>query len=1024
MAEVTESALFRIDLANLCLWRRRVAGGDERVDLPPRTFDVLRYLVENTGRLVTHEELLAALWGGVHVQPEVLKSHILAVRIALGDKSASPRFIETQRGRGYRFIGEMTGIASSAPSPEAAVELGIFAGRAEPLWELQALLQRAVSGEPQTVFITGEPGIGKTTLVQHFLTEALSRHDPVVAQGHCFEGFAGVEPYYPLLEALGDLCKGSARARVVRTILELAPSWAAQMPAQIPLVQRASLRQQVVLDPQSRMVREACCLFDALAKDQPLVLVLEDLHWADFATIDFLSALCRRRSSAKLLLIATYRPEDLATARHPLKQMTYDLVLRKYCTEIELAPLSTDAIGEVLRGGAESELAMPALTRLVEERTGGNPLFMRVTLDHLVERGEIARTAHGWQPLVPLDALASEVPPTLARAIEARIERMSGEQRRVLDVASVAGTRFDPLTVARPAQMDELSCEAICEQLTVSTLHRDRLLTLPNHQIVRTYAFNHALYRQVLYDRIGQARRSSLHRLIGERLEEIHPPGQRDDLAVRLAQHFASAGDWVRALDYLRSALRVATDRFSRRDALAILDYAAEQAAHLPDSARIPIEIEFLERRGAIQAAGNDPEARETYAQLADKAGRHGEVGARCRALLGLAYVSSWHDLSLGLRFLDQVLALCDEQPDPIQRDIVRMSAYVRRLWESGWNRDDAGKCEEALARLKDHGDRLTIARAQTNFSMLCLLSARYREGHDLVESSYRLLHESLQDVTEAELVRAAWIRHIAAPWCLFSLGEFDAALADLTASITAFESGGDASSAQFVQVFRGALLCHAMDFEGALRDCGPAAALPPEHYRAPATGDLPLKYRVALIYCGLAEAGLGNNAAALDHLCRAEGEMTRQPVHMDWYWRLALEWGMVNVLIAVGDRPAALSRAERFCDLAAETDERTWQALAWEAQARAALSGGGAAKAIDAVGKALEACDGVQVPLAEWRVQATSANAFKALGNSHQAETHARLGAAARQRLAESLPEGDPVRLIFQRRSGLLCEA
>ncbi|GGF32156.1 hypothetical protein GCM10011611_42890 [Aliidongia dinghuensis] len=1024
MAEVTESALFRIDLVNLCLWRRNAAGGDERLDLTPKTFDVLRYLVENTGRLVTHDELLTAVWRDVHVQPDVLKTHILAIRNALGDKSASPRFIETQRGRGYRFIGEMTGFASSAPPPEAPDELGVFAGRAEPFRELLALLQRAALGEPQAVFITGEPGIGKTTLIQHFLTQALSHHDLAVAQGHCFEGFAGVEPYYPMLEALGDLCRGRDRATVVRTVLELAPSWATQMPAQISLGKRATLRQQTVADPQSRMVREACCLFEALATERPLVLVLEDLHWADFATIDLLSALCRRRSSAKLLLVATYRPGDLATARHPLKQMTYDLVLHKYCSEIELAPLSTAAIGEVLAGGAEGEPVSPEFTRLVEARTGGHPLSMRVTLDYLFELGQISHTAHGWQPLVPLDKLASEVPPTLARAIESRIERMSDEQQRVLEVASVAGPRFDPPTAARAAQMDELSFEAICESLTLRMLRRDKLLTLPNNQVVRTYSFNHAHVRQVLYDSIGEVRRSCLHRAIGERLEEIYPPDQRGDLAVRLAQHFASSGDWARALDYLRSALCIATDRFSRADALAILDSASELAARLPDRVRIPAEIEFLERRAAIQAAGNDPKAGETYAQLADKAGRHGDIDAQCRALIGLDYVSSWHDLSLSLRVLDEVLTICDKLSDPMQRDLIRMSVYVRRLWEAGWNREEVGKCEEALARLKQHGDRLTIARAQINFSRLCLVSARYQECRDLVDGSYRLLRESPRDVVEADLVRAAWMRHVGVPWCLFSLGDLGAGLSELSAGIVAFESGGDASAAKFLQVFRGALLYHAMDFEGVLRDCGPVASLPPEHYRAPVTRDLPLIHRIALIYCGLAEAGLGNNAAALDHFRVAEGEMARQPVHLDWYWRLALEWGMVNVLIAVGDHPTALSRAERLCDLAAQTDERTWQALAWEARARAALSCGAAEEAGGHVERALAACEGVQVPLAEWRVHATCASAFTALGDDHRAGTHTHLGAAIRQRLTESLPEGHPVRLTFERRSGSLCEA
>ncbi|HLZ03981.1 MAG TPA: hypothetical protein VKR55_17785, partial [Bradyrhizobium sp.] len=217
--------------------------------------------------------------------------------------------------------------------------------------------------------------------------------------------------------------------------------------------------------------------------------------------------------------------------------------LRKACTEIALAPLATAAIGTVLAGGAQGEPAAPAFLRLVEERTGGNPLFMRVTLEHLLESGEVARTARGWRPVVPLDQLASEVPPTLARVIEAKIAGLSDDQRRVLDAASVAGARFDPLTAARAAQMDELSFEAVCEGLTPSVLRRDRLLTLPDNRVVRTYSFNHALYRQVVYDRIGQVRRALLHRAIGERLEEIYPPDQRGDMAVRLVQHFVAAGD-------------------------------------------------------------------------------------------------------------------------------------------------------------------------------------------------------------------------------------------------------------------------------------------------------------------------------------------------------------------------------------------------------------------------------------------------------------------------------------------------
>ncbi|MGL4961019.1 MAG: ATP-binding protein [Inquilinus sp.] len=1021
MTDLAEASSFWIDRDNLSLRRSYAGGEDERVKLAPKSFDVLRYLAENPGRLVTHDELLEALWPGVHVQPEVLKSHILAIRTALGDSISNPRFIETERGRGYRFIGTLRGSPSSAGQSDPAVDLGVFAGRAEPLRILSTLLERAAAGERQAAFVSGEPGIGKTTLVQQFLTRASTDGDPVVAQGHCVENFAGAEPYYPIFEALGELCK-DAGTGAVRALEALAPSWAAQMPAQFSAARRMALQQQATPGAPSRMVREACSLFEALATERPLILVLEDLHWADFATIDLISALSRRRSCAKLLLIATYRSEDSTGAQRALRQMTQDLTLRRFGDGIELAPLSTGAIAEILAGGPDVESVSPEFTRFIRARTGGNPLFLRVALEHLLQRGDVARKAHGWRPLVPLDRSAGETPPSLGRTIEVKLEGMTDAQRRVLEAASVAGDSFDPATAARAAEMDEQAFEAICESFSSSTVHRDRLLALPNNQLVCSYAFNHSIYRQVLYERIGPLRRAWLHRAIGERLEEIYPPDQRDEMATRFAQHFALAGDWSRALDYLRSALRIANSRFAWRDALAVLDQAFALAANLPDTARIPAEIEFLERRAGIQSAAHDPRAADTYSELAAKAGQFCDVEAQCRALIGLAYAASWHDLAQSLRFLDEVLALCETLDEPIQRDVTRMAAYARRLWQSGWKRSDARECELALARLETSGDSLTVARAKISFSMVCMFSTRYREVGTLVEGGFQLLRESTQDMVEVELAGAVWMRHIGVPWSLMALGELGPGLERFAATIAAFEKADDPSAASYIQVYRGALLFHAMDFEGVLRDCVPAAAHCFERPAAPATPTLPIKRRIALVHRGLAEAGLGNIAAALDALRAAEAEMARQPVHLDWYWRLALEWGMVGALIANGDHVAAHARAERLCDLAAQTDERSWQALAWEARARAALACGEASEAIVHVAKALAACDGVTVPLAEWRVHATGAMAHKAAGDHRQARTHGRLGAAIRKRLAGTLPERDPLRSKFERRSGALA--
>ena len=1019
MSDAAEASSFWIDRDNLCLRRSHAGGEDERVRLMPKTFDVLAYLAANPGRLVTHDELLDALWPGVHVQPEVLKSHILAIRTALGDTISSPRFIETQRGRGYRFIARMRAGPSLTGRPEPAADLGVFAGRAEPMQRLMVLLDRAAAGNLQAAFISGEPGIGKTTLVQQFLARASAHADFVVARGHCMETFASAEPYYPIFEAFGELCRDTGTG-VVRAFEALAPSWAAQMPAQFSAAQRIALQQQMMPGAPSRMVREACSLLEALAVERPLILALEDLHWADFATLDLISALCRRRSSAKLLLIATYRTGDPTAAQRPLRHMTQDLALHMFSTDIELDPLSMAAITEILSGSAGDGAHSSELGQFIKQRTGGNPLSMRAVLDHLLHRGDIERAGRGWRSLVPLSTLASETPPTLGRVIETNLERMTRAQQRVLEAASVAGDPFDGASAAGAAEVDELSFEAVCDDLPSCTIRPGELLRLPGGKLVRTYAFSHAIYRQVVYDRIGQARRAQLHRVIGERLEEIYPLDRRDEVATRLAQHFAQAGDWSRALDYLRSALRIAYGRFAWRDALVLLDGALDLAVHLTDAARVAAEIELLEWRAAIESAGHDPGAQETYAQLADRAGRSGDVDAQCRALIGLSNVLGWHDMGRSLRVLDEVLSVCEKQSDPVQQDFTRITAYVQRLWQAGWNQADSQRCEEALARLRVSGDRLTLARANGVFSLLCLVSTRYQDARDLLEDSHRVLTKAPQTLAEAHLARIAWVRHVAVmPWALLSLGEFGLARKEFAAGIEILEKSGEASAVRSLQIYRSVLLFHALDFENVLQACVPVAN-PPLAEGGDASRVLPVDRRMALILCGLAEAGLGNRAAASDYLRTAEAEFERQPVHLDWYWRVVLGWGTVNLLLSEGNHPAALAHAERLCELAAQTDERAWQALAWEARARADLACGATARAIRHVASALAACEAAKVPLAEWRVHATAAMAFKAAGNSGQARTHSRLGAAIRGRLAGTLPEGDPLRSTFERRGGL----
>src|ERR1700722_18950946 len=216
---------FGLDATNQCLWRRHDSGDDERISLTPKAFGVLQYLVHRAGRLVTQGELLGALWPQSYVQPEVLKHHVLEVRKALGDDPKNPRFIETRPRRGYRFIAPVRARAGTDAASETQAPPARLVGRGAALAAIRDYLAEASRGQRQFVSVTGEAGIGKTALVDEFRRQAGAQVRGLrVAVGQCVESFGSQEGYYPMLEALGQLCRGPGGESVVDTLASQAPT--------------------------------------------------------------------------------------------------------------------------------------------------------------------------------------------------------------------------------------------------------------------------------------------------------------------------------------------------------------------------------------------------------------------------------------------------------------------------------------------------------------------------------------------------------------------------------------------------------------------------------------------------------------------------------------------------------------------------------------------------------------------------------------------------------------------------------
>jgi DNA-binding winged helix-turn-helix (wHTH) protein len=338
---------FRLDPDHACLWRDA-----EALILPPKAFAVLHYLVTHPDRLLTKDELLDAIWPETAVSDAVVRVAIGALRKVLDDTTQPPRFIATVPRRGYRFLAPVTvadasEIMAATPAPQASlipVPPLLLVGREAVLQRLGEAWAQARQGYRQVMWVTGEAGMGKTTVVEAF--RAAVATDPAVwlAAGQCVEHYGTGEAYLPVLEALGQLCRSPGGACLVGLLQQHAPTWLVQMPWLLTTAHREQLRDELQGVTRERMLREFAEVVDALTAETPLVLILEDLHWSDYATLDLLALLARRRTPARLCVVGTYRPVEAIVHHHPLRTVVQDLQRHGHATELSLALLSAEAV--------------------------------------------------------------------------------------------------------------------------------------------------------------------------------------------------------------------------------------------------------------------------------------------------------------------------------------------------------------------------------------------------------------------------------------------------------------------------------------------------------------------------------------------------------------------------------------------------------------------------------------------------------------------------------------------------------
>jgi len=535
--------------------------------------------------------------------------------------------------------------------------------------------------------------------------------------------------------------------------------------------------------------------------------------------------------------------------------------------------------------------------------------------------------------------------------------------------------------------------------------------SLPDGSVAERYQFVHELYRQVLYDRQLPARKARFHRQIGERLAAIY--AQRiEDVVPELAYHFEQAGDWPRAIEYLRRAADIAARRYADRQAESMLVQALQLARHLAEPQRAEAEPQLLADLAAHRTAAFETLAVETYETLAERASAYGLIDVQVRALLDLSFLLSFTDSERCLEVAQRALQLSVQQ-EPSMRARTRTAYAFRRLSAKEWNAHDASEFRAGLAALREQGS-LVLKSDLLEDCQIRWASSEYREGLRLaLEVRAKEMLPAANPKLRFEYDRASTLAAVN----LVFLGEWGEAHSEFAAASAVTQKNSNERRTLWVQVQRALLHLHAQDFWGVLAICNPALAMlrDPAFRKSPGWPvGYPGQLRRALILSGLASVALGDYAKALEDLSTAARDMGQQKVFFDWYWRMPLAAGLTELRLAMGDRTSAQVEAKRFLDAALATEERTWQGLAWEINARVALENGDHARARECIGKAVSTVQCFEVPLASWRAHATAAHIEEAAGNLEAARSHRASSRATILRLANSLPEQEPLRKIF----------
>jgi DNA-binding winged helix-turn-helix (wHTH) protein/tetratricopeptide (TPR) repeat protein len=541
---VSDASLIRFGPFRLLGRHGPLLRDDREIKLQPKALAVLWRLASQPGELVTRTDLLDAVWPGAVVVDDVLSYQIKALRQAIEDDPRNPRYILTAHRVGFRLV---------IPSPTAPTEpsSGLI-GRDAELRLLRDHHELANQGRRQFVFLCGEAGMGKTMLLDA-LQLSLRNEAPAtrILRGHCLEVIGESEAYRPIFDALESGVRGADGDQWIDQLRRSAPSWLRQLPQVLAPDEVEHLQRITAGVTPEQIRRELAEALEGYAAEHPLVLMIEDLHWSDASTVALLGLLAQRDQAARLSVICTCRPVETILNQHPTRALQLGLTARGLAQTVFVEPLQPDdgkRLVERRLPGVSAEQADDIL-----RRSGGHPLFLVQLTDYLQNQLTVADGT---------TRLDDAVPPRLRELVQLQLSQLTVNEQLLLEVAAVAGQDFAAATVAAGSGVAVETVEEILESLALRRrfISENGLAIWPDGTASGRFQFRHALYGQVLRQRLGQSRSARVHRRLAQRLE-LAFGARASDIAADLAYHYDFGGVAAKAAEWRLQTAQNALER-------------------------------------------------------------------------------------------------------------------------------------------------------------------------------------------------------------------------------------------------------------------------------------------------------------------------------------------------------------------------------------------------------------------------------------------------------------------------------